>query len=58
MPYLRFDNLDLKQTIITAHCSLCETQFRDQVRAGERVDEALLRIRQAYNEHTCEGRSS
>lgn len=28
MPYLRFDNLDLQQTSITAHCSICETQFR------------------------------
>lgn len=54
MPYLRFDNLDLEQTFIVAHCSICEKQFRDEVKPGECMDEALRRIRQKYNEHTCE----
>ena len=53
MPYLRFDNLDLKQTFITAHCSICEKKFSDEVTPGERMDDALLRIRQAYEGHMC-----
>lgn len=53
MPYLRFNNLDLKQTKITAHCSLCDRQFKDEVRAGERTEDTVLRIRREYEEHTC-----
>lgn len=41
MPYLRFHNLDLQQTSVTAHCSICETRFRDEVEPGEHKDEAL-----------------
>lgn len=28
--------------------------FRDEVKPGESMDEALQRIRRAYNEHKCE----
>ena len=53
MPYLRFDNLDPRQATITAHCSLCDRKFNDEVKAGERAEDAVLRIRREYEEHTC-----
>jgi hypothetical protein len=51
--YLRFENLDMAQPKINAQCSACGKEFNSEVRAGERIDDVLFRIRAAYNAHEC-----
>ena len=51
--YLHFDNLDMQQPDINANCSACGKEFRSEVKPGEHVNDVLVRIRKAYNEHTC-----
>ena len=56
MPYLRFDTIDLAATNVSGECTECAQTFTEEVKRGERIDEALIRIRCAYDEHSCEKR--
>ena len=51
--YLHFENIDMKAPEIHSQCSQCGREFTAQVKAGERVDDVLLRIRDEFNTHLC-----
>jgi hypothetical protein len=52
--YLHFDNIDMEQPNISSQCSHCGQTFKAEPRAGERVDDVLLRIRYEFNSHQCQ----
>jgi len=54
--YLHFDNIDMEQPEICSRCSYCGQTFKAEPRAGERVDDVLLRMRSAFNSHECQKR--
>ena len=51
--YLQFDNIDMSKPIITARCSVCDSEFSAKPKPKERTDDVLLRIRAAFNDHVC-----
>ena len=54
--YLHFENIDVEQPEISSQCSQCGQTFLAEPRAGERVDDVLLRIRDDFNSHQCQER--
>jgi hypothetical protein len=52
--YLRFDNIDMDRPVISSRCSACQREFVANPKAGERVDDVLLRIRAEFNAHECQ----
>ena len=42
-----------KRKQIVTHCASCGMELRVQVKAGEQIDDALPRIREAYDAHKC-----
>jgi hypothetical protein len=52
--YLQFDNIDMDKPVISSKCSLCRREFAAYPKAGERVDDVLLRIRSEFNAHECQ----
>jgi hypothetical protein len=52
--YLHFDNIDMDESVISARCSRCSYEFAASPKAGERVDDVLLRIRHEFNAHECQ----
>ena len=52
--YLRFENIDLQKPDIYAWCSACGMQFMAIPKAGERLDDLLHRMRDAFNAHQCD----
>jgi len=52
--YLHFDNIDMEQPNISSQCSHGGQTFKAEPRAGERVDDVLLRIRYEFNSHQCQ----
>ena len=52
--YLHFDNIDMDKPVINAQCSRCKREFTATPKAGERIDDVLLRIRGEFNAHECE----
>jgi hypothetical protein len=51
--YLHFDNIDMELPDITSRCSQCGQTFKSKPELGERVDNALLRVRGQFNAHQC-----
>jgi hypothetical protein len=54
--YLHFDNIDVEQPEISSQCSHCGLKFKAEPRAGERLEDVLLRIRCGFNSHQCQKR--
>ncbi len=52
--YLHFDNIDMNEPVISSRCSRCGREFAANPKAGERVDDVLLRIRVEFNSHECQ----
>ena len=52
--YLHFDNIDMEKPVISSQCSRCKREFNATPKAGERVDDVLLRIRDEFNAHECQ----
>jgi hypothetical protein len=55
--YLHFDNIDMDEPVISARCSRCSCEFAANPKAGERVDDVLLRIRDEFNAHECQAQT-
>lgn len=51
--YLQFDNIDMTAPEISGRCSGCGQEFAAIPKQNERVDDVLLRIRDAFNAHVC-----
>jgi hypothetical protein len=53
--YLQFNNINVRKPNIFSRCSRCGQQFRAELKANERIDDALLKVRSEYNAHDCKG---
>jgi hypothetical protein len=54
--YLHVENIDVEQPAVSSQCTHCGQKFKAEPRAGERVDDVLLRIRAEFNSHQCQKR--
>jgi len=50
--YLQFSSLDSEHPI-TANCSVCDRRFTTEKRAEERIDDAIIRLREEFEQHEC-----
>jgi hypothetical protein len=50
--YLRFNNIEPEKPVVT-RCSNCHQKFIADPRAGERMDDVILRLRSEFARHRC-----
>lgn len=51
--YLRFDKIEPEKPVVT-RCSTCNQKFIADPKAGERMDDVILRLRAEFARHRCD----
>jgi cytochrome c2 len=52
--YLQFGNMDMQSgEPVSAVCNACDQTFIGKPKAGERMDDVLMRVRAEFQAHNC-----